>query len=287
VKTYFTALFLILLALTARAQDQWEDVIRITNGSIYRGTIIEQIPGASYKIQIAGGSVIFVMAGDIEKVTKVNKIVIDTAINQSHPYTQQEWQDLHSRGGYRPHRSKSRPARGYKDQGYFFETQFHIDAVGGGVRMINGYKINQYAILGIGIGLGGVGVPANEISATSYSSLYFLFFLYYSGDILKKDITPFYVLEAGYAMAGNPTFAGDYPEGVPRMTVRGGPMGSAGFGVRMYLGRKFTLSISADLDIQYARSETYTWYGYAPSTDVFSSLTMLLPGIKIGLGMVK
>ena len=69
------------------------------------------------------------------------------------------------------------------------------------------------------------------------------------------------------------SFAGDYV--------------SLDLGARMYLGRRFTMTVSAFLDIQYARSETYTWYGYAPPTDVYSRLSMLLPGCRLGLGLVK
>jgi hypothetical protein len=70
-------------------------------------------------------------------------------------------------------------------------------------------------------------------------------------------------------------------------------MGSVGFGMRLYKGRKFVFTIAADLGIQYARTEVanygngYSGYNNTPPTFIYSHTTMLLPGIKIGLGLVK
>ncbi len=193
-------------------------------------------------------------------------------------------------------RPDDRPKPGYKNKGYLFEFQFHLDAVGGGVRMINGYKINQYAILGVGIGLGGIYLSVNgqtiNNDAAPYSGFYFPFFLYYSGDILKKDITPFYVLEAGYAVAYDPLPGGaDGATYIRYNTINGGPMGSVGFGVRIYQNRKFVFTLSANLDFQYAHTDVYDQelgsYSASPPTNVYAHMVMLMPGLKIGLGLVR
>ena len=52
-------------ASQASAQQAMEDVIYLKDGSVLRGTIIEQIPGKSLKIQMQDGNV-FVY--DIDKV---------------------------------------------------------------------------------------------------------------------------------------------------------------------------------------------------------------------------
>jgi hypothetical protein len=46
------------------------DVVYLKNGSIIRGTIIEQVPGVSLKIETSDGSVFFYKMEEIEKITK-------------------------------------------------------------------------------------------------------------------------------------------------------------------------------------------------------------------------
>jgi hypothetical protein len=254
-----------LIPAFAQTQDNREDVIYMKDGRVLRGKMLEQNYGVSYTIRVSEDSVITVPAAKIDRITKEE-------------------------------RPDDRPKPGYKNKGYLFEFQFHLDAVGGGVRMINGYKINQYAILGVGIGLGGIYLSVNgqtiNNDAAPYSGFYFPFFLYYSGDILKKDITPFYVLEAGYAVAYDPLPGGaDGATYIRYNTINGGPMGSVGFGVRIYQNRKFVFTLSANLDFQYAHTDVYDQelgsYSASPPTNVYAHMVMLMPGLKIGLGLVR
>ena len=279
----------VFLPLYTAAQSDQEDVIYTKNGSIYRGIIIEQVPNVSFKIEIAGGSVIFIQADDVIKITKEPKYSSDST-HHSAPRveTQEEWQ-----GRARSHRA--RPPRGYKDKGGFFQIQFSGQYAGGGVRLMGGYKINQFAFIGAGLGFDGVSTGVNIHSLVGdpspYSALYFPFFIHYSGDILKKDITPFYELDLGYSIAANSYNTNDDPSyygGVGNNTS-GGPMGSAGFGVRIYAGRKFVFTVCADLGLQYARTEVYNYPGgnYGPPTYYYGHTTLLLPGLRIGLGLVK
>ena len=69
-------------------------------------------------------------------------------------------------------------------------------------------------------------------------------------------------------------------------------MGSVGFGMRVYLKPRFVFTISANLDIQYAHTDVYDQelgsYSSPPTTtNVYSHMVMLLPGLKIGIGLVK
>ena len=268
-KTCLTLIIFLLslIPVFVQAQDNRQDVVYLKDGTVLRGTMIDQVYGVSYKIKVSEDSIIVVPAAKIDRITKEEK-------------------------------PDDRPPRGYKDKGYLFEFQFHLDAVGGGVRMINGYKINQYAILGVGMGFGGVYIPANGLNTnidgdlSSYMGFYFPFFLYYSGDILKKDVTPFYVLEAGYAVAYDPLPGGaDGATYVQYNTLHGGPMGSVGFGVRIYGGRKFVFTLSANLDFQYSRTDVYTNGelngNFYNGTDTYGHMVMLMPGLKIGVGLVK
>ena len=55
---------------TAQNYKEYDDVIYGTDGSVVRGTIIEQVPGVSYKIATEGGNIFVFDALKIEKITK-------------------------------------------------------------------------------------------------------------------------------------------------------------------------------------------------------------------------
>jgi hypothetical protein len=60
----------VLLTPAAASGDVYEDVIYLEDGSIIRGTIVEEVPGETYKIEIAGGSVLVFEADEVEKVVR-------------------------------------------------------------------------------------------------------------------------------------------------------------------------------------------------------------------------
>lgn len=59
--------------IQAQNLNNYEDVIYLKNGSIYRGIIIEQIPEKSLKIQSGDRNVFAVQLSEIEKITKEEK----------------------------------------------------------------------------------------------------------------------------------------------------------------------------------------------------------------------
>lgn len=62
---------LVALVLVSQAEAQpTEDVLYLKNGSVIRGTIIEQIPGESLKIQTQGGSVFVHAMEEISRIAK-------------------------------------------------------------------------------------------------------------------------------------------------------------------------------------------------------------------------
>lgn len=52
------------------AESPYLDVIETTGGSVWRGVLVEQIPGKTYKIVLAGGSVVVVPAEEVVRITK-------------------------------------------------------------------------------------------------------------------------------------------------------------------------------------------------------------------------
>ena len=69
-KYIITILLVMFLFGIVGAQGHLEDVVYLKNGSIIRGTIIEQIPDVSLKIQTMDGNIFIYEMNDIEKFTK-------------------------------------------------------------------------------------------------------------------------------------------------------------------------------------------------------------------------
>jgi len=73
-KFIFFGTFLFLIASTLGAQQQFQDVVYLKNGSIVRGIIIEQFPNISIKIQTKDQNVFVYKIDDILKMTKESAI---------------------------------------------------------------------------------------------------------------------------------------------------------------------------------------------------------------------
>ena len=71
------------IAFTAYSQNNLDEVVYLKNGSIIRGTIIEQIPNESLKIQTKDGNVFVYKMSEIEKTTKEAPIKNLENYNQS------------------------------------------------------------------------------------------------------------------------------------------------------------------------------------------------------------
>jgi len=69
-KKIISILIFTAISVFAIAQQNYQDVVYLKNGSIIRGIIIEQIPNKSIKIETAGKSVFVYQIDEIEKMTK-------------------------------------------------------------------------------------------------------------------------------------------------------------------------------------------------------------------------
>jgi hypothetical protein len=63
-------LFSLLTFNNLAAENEYEDVIYLKDGSIIRGAIVEEVPGETYKIEIADGSVFVLDADDVERIAR-------------------------------------------------------------------------------------------------------------------------------------------------------------------------------------------------------------------------
>lgn len=131
----------VLMTGSVFAQKQ-QDVVYLQNGSIVRGTIIEQVPNESVKIQTSDGSVFFYAITDVEKMTKEGAIKKQ---KDSRTKTSIKWEVKY---------------RGEINCGYAFGNKFkysklkfesNVDRPY--VEMIHGVSISDYMFVGVGLGM--------------------------------------------------------------------------------------------------------------------------------------
>lgn len=277
-KTYILFFFFVMALSPLRvfAQTDREDVIYMKNGGVYRGTIIEQIPSVSYKIEIAGGSVIFVKAEEVIRITKEPKA-------STGEYYFDKWHRSE------PRAPRPKPEYKFLPKGYFLQAQVLGEALELGFRIVNGYKFGRFGYLGLGVGVDGVILDIH--GTQNYSGAYFPVYIHYGGDILKKQTTPFYSVEAGYAFhptpgGGDLSPASIFGTGSGNIATgsKGGLMAGAGFGIRFHTRYRVHFDLSGHFDIKQT-SSTFTGYDNSGDPYNYSMHTILLiPGIRFGVG---
>jgi hypothetical protein len=185
----------------------------------------------------------------------------------------------------------------YPGKQYFFEGEAVLTEADFGVRFIAGYRLGQLGILGGGIGIEGLigALTANNIT-DPYNGLYIPVFAHYEGDILKKWVTPYYAVEAGYGFRYTSSSNNDYIEVTPVANTPvnavykyyGGFTGAFDFGVKFYVRHKAFIMASATLDVQQAADKYSSSFtnsvGQNISLSNSSSTFLLMPGLKIACG---
>ena len=115
--------------LSSFAQDL-QEVVYLKNGSVIRGSIIEQVPNRSIKIQTADGNIFVYEMSDVVKISKEQR--------------------------YKSQNNEYRINRGYRG---FVETGYDIGvgkASSGRLELITtqGYQFNKLLFAGLGVGIG-------------------------------------------------------------------------------------------------------------------------------------
>jgi hypothetical protein len=269
----FSAFLLALLSTSVtQAQEAMQDVIYLKNGSIYKGTIIEEVPNTSYKIRIAGGSVIAVQLADIERLTK---------------------EDLPNGTCGRGMRDTTRFVA--RKKGYFNVLQVLIENKQGGVRFVNGYKFGRFGYLGIGVGFDRVfssplNGRINGLQDDALEGIYLPLYLFYSGDVKQRRLTPYYTFEAGYTMAFK-GMDGQFESDAYGRRPLGGPMAGVGLGLKFHplWAKGHHVSILFNLNYKMVRYEEDVLLlnnvGQIIGTETgVKAANMLFPGIRVGVG---
>lgn len=75
-KALLICVLLVLVPLTARAGEidpatvQLWDVVYTSDGSVVKGVIVEEVPGTSYKLALAGGGSLVVQMANVQRITR-------------------------------------------------------------------------------------------------------------------------------------------------------------------------------------------------------------------------
>lgn len=168
-----------LLALGSVAfcmAQEMQEVVYLKNGSIIRGTIIEQVPDKSLKIQTNDGSI---FAYEMAEVEKISKEQTTTSLQRKRSAAVQ------NRNGVQ------RGYRGFVELGYTVGTSDWDDTNRIEFATSHGYQFNPYFYAGLGIGVHYYHENA-EVGIPIFADL--------RTDILNNWITPYVDLKIGYTV---------------------------------------------------------------------------------------
>ncbi len=199
-------LLLLMIGITVAAQQTYQDVVYLKTGAIIHGTIIEQVPNKSIKIETSDKNVFVYQIDEIEKMSK--EAVVTGATANSNAGMKSGYVGIFNFGyGF---------GLGDVGKGYNF---LKID-------LINGYQFNPYISFGVGTGLKYCffkGVDQNSIWIPVFGDL--------RVHILDNNISPYVALGLGYTFEVSPISQGL------------GLMVNPSFGVSFKTGNRSTVTL--------------------------------------------
>ena len=173
------------------------DVIRLSNGSVFKGKIIETKDSEYYLLELAGGDVLRLEWDEIASIVKEENA---TKYFESKRFKRKRSR-IEFKEKWRKDREEKRKVYAFKERGWYNITYFSSTSgeqddefqFGLGVHNIIGYQFNR--MFGLGLGLG-----ADTYTFKTGETIYPLFLE--GRGYFKEDINSFfYSLAAGYGFA--------------------------------------------------------------------------------------
>ena len=160
-----------------------QDVIYLQNGSVIRGTVIEQVPGELIKIETRDGNVFVYKMEEVSKMTREHS-------GRNHSIKQNQYI------------AKSNGYVGFVEIGYGFgvgELKFRGETISKyadrfELDVVNGYQFNPYCFVGLGVG---VNIFTND-ALSSKDKISIPVFIQGRFNLLNKGVSPFLALNLGY-----------------------------------------------------------------------------------------
>lgn len=168
-----------LLALGSLAfcmAQEMQEVVYLKNGSIIKGTVIEQVPGKSLKIQTNDGSIFAYNMAEVEKITKEQ--------TASYQHNRRPGIALDGNGVQRGY-------RGFMELGYTIGTGDWEGTNRVEFSTSHGYQFNPYFYAGVGAGVNYYH-EADLVEIPVFADL--------RADILNNWITPYVDFKIGYTV---------------------------------------------------------------------------------------
>ena len=185
-------LFALIIALTVCIStygQNLQEVVYLKNGSVIKGTIIEQVPNESLTIKTADGSTFVWKMSEIAKITK-------EAVKPTRTYSYAANDNDNDDDDEEEEEEKGHDTEGYRSRGYmgFVEEASitNFDDFFGAVHTTHGFQINPHIFVGGGAGFifpySGDAIAVPVYGAFRYT-------------LLNKKVTPYFEAKCGYCFA--------------------------------------------------------------------------------------
>lgn len=256
-KLWFFVLIIICYSLTLFAQNKTEkeDVLYLKNGSIIRGSIVEQKIGESVKIELPGGSIFVFKQEEIDSIKKEERLT-QNKIEKPEYFIKQKGFRIIAETGI---------IAGVSGSAYY-NNPFDIGAQ---LHMVSGWQFSRFLFVGGGLG-------TEKMAA--YRQGFAPFYARFSSDFLKKRTTPYVFTDAGYALFWDSDV---YREDYSYYKNKGGFYLQAGGGVKIFTRSK--LSVNVGLAYKRLRSESNWQYNYEGSPKYKMNRTYQRMVVLVGL----
>lgn len=257
-KVSLLLLLLLLISAYAGAQNQYQEVVYLKDGSTVRGMIIEQVPNVSLKIKTPDGSIFAYPMTEVEKITKepfrMRQRDASRRYSGNREYRYRGVSDENTLYNWAHLNQNLRGYKGFVDAGYQFDLSGH-NANSFEVLTSHGYQFNNYIFVG-----GGGGI----IYYTGLDKVMIPFFSNFRVNFGQRPATPFADVKLGYS-------AGDMP----------GAYFSLGLGMRIRVADRKAIN----LRLEYAaQQQGYEWEFHTNNGYDFydASFTASSLGFKVG-----
>ena len=256
-KTLITLLAFILFATVLFAQNKMEDVIYLKNGSVIRGAI-QQLPSVqkgdswvlppAVRIELAGGSVFVFQQAEIDSMKKENALKNKIReINRTYFRRDRGFRNITEMGFI-----YGAPSKNTNNIGIYYNQNSPED-FGLSLHTVNGYQVWPYLFAGFGMGID---------RFITYQQTFSPFYLRVASEFLKKKVTPYVFLDAGYSVMWKQP-----DDTYTSYKNKGGLYVSTGAGVRIYTRSRASVLIS----MSYKRNNSQTDMSYTYDASVYTT----------------
>lgn len=231
-----------------------EDVVYLKDGSMFRGTIREQLPDSIVRIEIIGENVITLPSKQLDHIEySVRRQIKDASADTVEHFK--------SRGYFNATELGVMPGTNYTT---YYYSAIPQASTGFTIQTVNGYRFSRNLLAGAGLGMDIIGAPMFQLFADGRY------------EILNRKATPYIVVNAGYGFPLTPKQGDIYSE----TSYKGGFMWSAGAGMRFNFHREGAFLVSVGYKVD-KRTETISgeWQPYETTNEyTYNRLVM-----RIGL----